>query len=405
MDIFIGRQPILDKNKKTYAYELLFRDSLKNSFPGIDGNTGTSRLLANTFFSMGINEITGNRPGFINFTKDLIVSKTPLLFPKQSIVVEVLENIEPDNVVTDAIKELKQKGYKIALDDFIFDKKYTELIKLSNIIKFDIIATPLDSIANLVKSLLNKFTKLVLLAEKVETYEEFIKAKEMGFTLFQGYFFSKPEVLSKTDIPSNKMTMLKLLSEIGSSDLNFDKLSDTIKRDISISYKLMKFINSPYFRRTNDISTVKDALFFLGEDTVKRFVRVLATSGLSDNKPDELMRLAIIRARMCELIGKELKIQFSDDELFTMGLFSTIEAMLDKDMKTILTEIPFSPKVNDGLLGNSKDFNTLLALCNCFENGKWDTCVLPEEQNKNLTKMLPSIYMDALKMADNFLKM
>ncbi|MBF0301533.1 MAG: HDOD domain-containing protein [Desulfamplus sp.] len=407
MDIFVGRQPILNQNKKTYAYELLFRDSLKNSFPGIDGNIGTSRLLANTFFSMGIGEITGNHPGFINFTKELILNKTPLLFPKNSIVVEILEDIEPDIYVENAIKEFRKKGYTVALDDFIFDKKYTNLIKLSNIIKFDLMATPLNTIAGLVKALKSKFN-ITLLAEKVETHDEFLQAKEMGFTLFQGYFFSKPEIISKTDIPSNKMTLLSLISELGKSDMSFDKIARAIKNDISISYKLMKFINSPYFRRVNEISTIKEAVSYLGEDTIKQFVRVVAAAGLSDSKPDELMRLSVVRARMCELIGKHVKTDFSGEELFTMGLFSTVDAMLDKDMKTILAEISFSKKVSDGLLGNNKSFNALLSLCNCFEKGSWADCVLYDcilpEEHDDLTLHLPSIYMDAVKMADSFLK-
>ncbi len=405
MDIFVGRQPILNQNKKTYAYELLFRDSLKNSFPGIDGNIGTSRLLANTFFSMGIKEITGNHPGFINFTKELILNKTPLMFPKESIVIEILEDVEPDKAVEDSINEFRKKGYKVALDDFIFDKKYTNLIKLSNIIKFDLMATPLDTIESLVKTLKSKFN-ITLLAEKVETHEEFLKAKEMGFALFQGYFFSKPEVISKTDIPSNKMTLLNLISEIGKSSISFDKLSQMIKNDISISYKLMKFINSPYFRRVNEISTIKDAVAYLGEDTIKQFVRVLAAAGLSDNKPDELMRLSIVRARMCELLGKYINTNFSSEELFTMGLFSTIDAMLDKDMQNVLNEISFSKKVNNGLLGNDETFNRLLSFCTCFEKGEWSMCCsLPQSIACDLNAHLPSIYMDALKMADNFLNM
>lgn len=405
MDIFVGRQPILNQNKKTYAYELLFRDSLKNSFPGIDGNIGTSRLLANTFFSMGIKEITGNRPGFINFTKELILNKTPLMFPKESIIIEILEDVEPDKYVEDAIKEFRKKGYKVALDDFVFDKKYTNLIKLSNIIKFDLMATPLNTIESLVKALKERFN-ITLLAEKVETYEEFLKAKEMGFILFQGYFFSKPEVISKTDISSNKMTLLNLISEVGKSSISFDKLSQIIKNDISISYKLMKFINSPYFRRVNEISTIKDAVAYLGEDTIKQFVRVLAAAGLSDSKPDELMRLSIVRARMCELLGQYINTNFSGEELFTMGLFSAIDAMLDKDMQNILNEISFSKKVSNGLLGNDKDFNHLLSLCMCFEKGEWAMCCsLTEDADSGLNAKLPSIYIDALKMADNFLNM
>ncbi len=401
MDIYIGRQPILSKSKKTFAYELLFRDSLENSFPGIDGDIGTSRLLSNTFFSMGINEITGNKPGFINFTRELLLNKTPLLFPKESIVIEILEDIEPDRNVVAAIQEFRKKGYKIALDDFIFDKKYKPLIKLSHIIKFDLMATPLPTITALVKALKSQ-SDITLLAEKVETYEEYSLAKEMGFTLFQGYFFSKPEVISQTDLSANKMTLLNLISETGKSRLDFDRLSDIIKSDISISYKLMKFINSPYYRRSNEISTVRDAVSFLGEDTVKQFVRVLAAAGLSDNKPDELMRLSIVRARMCELMGKYIETAFSSEELFTMGLFSTIDAMLDKDMDSVLKEISFSGKVKDALLGKDQNFTGLLNACICFENGTWEEGAFLNDCPDELLNNLPTIYMDALKMADNF---
>ena len=403
MDIFVGRQPILTTSKKTFSYELLFRDSLQNSFPGIDEDIGTSRLLSNTFFSMGINEITGNKPGFVNFTQELLVNKTPLLFPKDNIVIEVLENVEPDKEVLRAIQDFKKKGYKIALDDFIFHDKYKPLIGLSNIIKFDLMATPLPSITKLVNAL--KRTKITLLAEKVETHDEFLLAKEMGFSLFQGYFFSKPEVISRTDLSANKMTQLNLISEIGKRDVDFDKLADIIKQDISISYKLMKFINSSYYKRRTEISTVGDALSFLGEDTIKQFVRVLAAAGLSDSKPDELMRFSVIRARMCELIADYIETPFSSEEMFTMGLFSTIDAMLDREMNYILKEISFSDKIKDSLLGQHESFEKTLNICKCFERGSWENDIFLSELSGELKEKLPDIYLDALKMADVFLQL
>ncbi len=402
MNIFVGRQPILSKNKKTFSYELLFRDSLQNSFPGIDEDIGTSRLLSNTFFSIGIREITGNKPAFVNFTRELIVNKTPLLFPKDNIVIEILENVEPDKEVLSAIQEFREKGYKIALDDFIFNNKYKPLIELSHIIKFDLISTPLPTISKLVKTLRLK-TNITLLAEKVETYDEFTLAKDMGFSLFQGYFFSKPEIISHASISANKITLLNLISEIGKSDVNFDKLSDIIKNDLSISYKLMKFINSAYYKRPNEISTIREAISFLGEERIKQFVRVIAAAALSDNKPNELMKLSIMRARICELIGGYVKTEFSPEELFVIGLFSTIDAMLDKEMESILEAISFSDKIKDSLLGKNKSFNQLLEICICFEKGRWEGNFLLNEFYCELQEKLPDIYLNALKMADNFL--
>lgn len=402
MEIFVARQPIFDKDKNTYAYELLFRESLKNYFPDIDGNEATSKLLTNTFFAMGINKITGNKPGFINFTKDLLISKTATIFPNDKIVVEILENVEPEILLVESIKELKAKGYTIALDDFIFQEKFRPLIELSDIIKFDIMETPLESISNLVSALKTKYPKLTLLAEKVETYKEFEMAKKMGFHLFQGYFFAKPEIISNKSIPNNKASLLKLVSEVNRSQIDTIRLTDLIKQDVSVAYKLLKFINSAYFKRLNEISTIKDAVTFLGIQELKKFVNLIAAAGINDDKPPELLTGAVIRARMCELIGNEFKTDFSSEELFTIGLFSMMDAMLDKTMEDIFNEVQLSDKLVKALLGNSRDFNLILNGVICFENGDWSRCELIKKTNLDIYDKLALYHMDALKMASEF---
>ena len=402
MDIFVGRQPVFTKARKTFGYELLFREGFRNMFPGIDGDTATSKLLSNTFFSMGFDRITGNRPGLINFTKELITAKIPLVFPKNRIIIEILENIEPDSDIIEAVREFREKGYKIALDDFVFHEKYESLIALSHIIKFDIRSTPLDTIEPLVRDIF-KTHRIKLLAEKVETHEEFGKAVEMGFSLFQGYFFAKPEVLSAKAIPSNQLTLIELVSEVSGRDTDIEKLSRIIRADVSLTYKLLKFINSAYFKRVYEIDTVKDAIAYLGLDEMKKFINVAAAAGMSEGKPDELMRVSLIRARMCELFGLNFDTGFSPDELFTMGLFSLMDAMLDRKMEAVLPEISFSPRIKKGLLGQDRVFTAILDEVKCFETGDWTECFMSEEKIESFERQqLPGFYLDAVAMADSF---
>ena len=249
MEIFVARQPIFTKQKKIFGYELLFRNGLENAFPDIDGDIATSKTLSNIFFSFEIKEILGNKPGLINFTKNLILQKIPLLFSPQHLIIEVLEDIEPDKEIIAALEQIKKRGFIIALDDFIYHEKFRPIMELCKIIKFDLIATPLESLIDFVKDI--QSWDITLLAEKVETYEEFQQAKEMGFKLFQGYFFSKPEVLSKTEIPTSQITKLKLINEVGKKEFDLKKIERLIKKDVSVSYKLLKFINSAYFKRAN----------------------------------------------------------------------------------------------------------------------------------------------------------
>ena len=402
MDIYVARQPIFTAKKKIFGYELLFRMGLKNAFPDIEGDVATSRVLANTFFTFELNEILGDKPGLINFTRDLIIQKIPLFFPKEHIIIEVLENIEPEPTIVQALREFKQEGFRIALDDFVYDGKFDEMIALSAMIKFDLIATPLDTLVPVLDAPILKNRPITLLAEKVETHEEFEQAKQMGFGLFQGYFFSKPEILSKKDISANQVTKLKLVSEVGRPELNMALIEDLIKKDVSISFKLLKFINAPYFKRLNPIDTIKDAMMFLGETELKKFLSVVVISDLNPGKPNELIRTAMIRARLCELCGSHMLTRFTTEELFTIGLFSTMDAIMDMPMEEILVTIDLSEKLKDALLGRDPQFQKILNLATHLEKGQWQSKLFKMLENSRLMKRLPGFYMDAVKMADAF---
>jgi len=399
MDIYVARQPIFRKDKTVFAYELLFRDGTSNFFTGIDGNVATSNVLSHSYFSIGLENISGNNLAFINFTRDLLLKQIPQLFSRDKLVVEVLEDVQPDEDVITACKELSQKGYPIALDDFFYHSDMKPLIELANIIKFDFRSTDLMEIKKIIQQL-SKY-KLKFLAEKVETNDEFKKALAMGFEYFQGYFFSKPEVIKGKDISSNQINLLEIMAEINKDDFQFKKIEAIIARDVAVSYKLMRYINSAYFRMARKISSIKQALALLGEKGVRNFLSLVAMTKLAENKPDELIKTSIIRAKFCELVGEKNKTGIDPSELFTLGLFSSIDAVLDDTMENLMSKLPLSDDLKKALIGTEGALNNYIKLAVSYEKGDWEGVSRYLAAIRVDGSLLPQIYIDAVIWAEN----
>lgn len=403
MDIYVARQPIFKKNKTIYGYELLFRGGMDNYFPdNIDGDTATSKLLSDSFLTMGIEKITGENLAFVNFTQDLLVNRVPLLFPREKMVVEVLEDVKPDADVIKVCEEFKNKGYGIALDDFFYTSSLDELVSHANIIKFDLRATPFDQIEEWIQKLPKNGPDL--LAEKVETYDEFQQAVDMGFRYFQGYFFSKPEVIRGKDISSSPMLMLQIMAEANKKDFKFEKLENIISKDVSITYKLFRTINSTYYSTVNKVTSVRQAIVMLGEKGIRRFVSLLAMAKLAVGKPDELVRTSIVRARFCEVIGEKNGSRESPSELFVLGLFSLIDAILDDNMHKLLEKLPLSGAIKTALTKGEGAFSDYLKLAVSYETGDWQGVSRGASTLGLKEEALPQYYMDALEWADSITK-
>lgn len=401
MEVFVARQPVFTKHKKIYGYELLFRSGIENVFPNIDGNIATSNLISNIFFPFDFNEILGNKKGLINFTRELILQKVPSFLPKDQFIIEVLETVMPEEDILSALSNYKSSGYSIALDDFVYHKKFDPMIELCQIIKFDIQETPLDDLLDIIDEIKSKF-KIKLLAEKVETHEEFNTAKKLGFNYFQGYFFAKPEVLSTTGISPNQITKLKLINEIRQKELNFRRIGNFIKNDAPVSFRLMKYVNSVYFNRKITIDTIKDAIAYIGEDELRKFINVVVIAGLGASKPNELVRASIVRARMCEKFSTVFNTKFTVDELFTLGLFSLMDALLDCRMEDILSNISFSNKMKNALMGNDREFSRMLDIIIGFETGNWENAIFKAMAGSAIEAQFPEMYFNSVKMANAF---
>ncbi len=400
MDVFVARQPIFTVHKKIYAYELLFRSGESNGFPDIDGETATSSLLSSSFFTVGIDKIGAGKIVFINFTEDLLLKGSPAMFPAGKMTVEILEDVNPTREVIEVCRELKKKGYQLALDDFVYSRQFDELLEIADIVKIDFLLTPMDEIERMVDWLAPYGCKL--LAEKVESYEEFLKAVELGFVYFQGYFFSKPEVLRNKELSSNQMSMMRLITEVNTArEFDVDSLERLVATDMAITYKLISYINSAHFGRVQPLSSLRQAISFLGAREFNRFVTLIAASNLSTDKPNELIRLSITRARFLEQVGE--KVGEDGSELFLLGLFSLIDAMLDQSLQNILKKMSLTENIQQALVARSGHLFLFLRLIETYESGNWVACRFAQKKVGITDELVSDFYLEALGWADSFI--
>jgi len=380
------------------GYELLFRGGMENYFPGIDGDTATSRVLSGTFFTTGIDRIAAGRQAYINFPRNLVLRKIPLMFPPETTTVEVLENVNADAEVVESLREIASKGYTVALDDFSYRDGVGPLVDLCHIVKVDFVHSTPEEIRTIAGDMLSRGKRV--LAEKVETHADFERAIGLGFSLFQGYFFSKPEIIKDTDIPALKMNLLRIMGEAQQSDYDVGRLKSLIEQDVGVSYKLLRYLNSPFFRRVSPITSIRQAIVMLGEKGIRAFISIILLAELGQDKPDELIKSSILRARMCELAGKKGGSRVDPSELFMMGLFSHIDAILDSDMKSVLERLPLAGEIKDALGDRTGPLAPYIELVEGYERGLWEESGRTSNELGIDEEDLPAIYMDALTYAD-----
>jgi len=370
-DIFIGRQPIFDRDLNLFAYELLYRDSEENSATITDQSQSTSEVIINLVTNFGFDAVTGGHTAFINLSKDFLTGKKPLPLPHDKVVLEVLEDIVVDQALIDGLKKLSSENYAIALDDFVYSEEWEPVLPLVDYIKVEIPLLSNDEIKDHVAQLKKYGVKL--LAEKVETEAEYDFLHECGFDYFQGYFLARPKVLSGKTIPPNKLTMILLLSDLNSTAIEIDKLTETISNDVSLCYKILRYINSAHYALPRNISSIREAITYVGMNELRRWASLITMSNLSaqSTQANEMMQQAIIRANMCEQIAEHLGV--SDTQIyFSVGLLSTLDALLGLPMEDILITLPLSDEMLEALVSFDGDVGKVLQCAVAYENADWD---------------------------------
>ena len=370
-EVHVARQPIFDTTLHVFAYELLFRNNFIDAYDGMDGDQATHSVIANSFLLIGMETLTNGKKAFINFTANSLKANVPAMLPQELIAVEILENIIPDEEIISVCKNLKQAGYLLVLDDFVFKPEFLPFIELADIIKVDFRTTPRNERQQLIQRLQNYPIKF--LAEKVETQEEFQDALSMGYSYFQGYFFCKPSVLSGKNLPAYKANHLHILQEINRPELEFSQIEYIIKRDVSLSYKLLRFINSAFFGFKSTISSLRQALALLGQKELIKWVSIVALKGIAENKPGELILESLIRARFSEKLASDKMMKHRVADAFLMGMFSHIDVLLDRPLLEILNEIGLDEEIKYALLDKvHNQFSILYKLIQTYEKGDWE---------------------------------
>ena len=363
---YVARQAILTADESVLGYELLFRDGIVDYFSSADSDAA-SRSTLDASLLLGPDVLCDGRRAFINCTRDLLLNDYITLLPSDRVVVEIMETVPADEQVIAACCRLKKAGYMIALDDFVLGDPREPLSGLADIIKVDVRQSSLAESAAIFRQ---SGEQCRLLAEKVETREEFFATRKAGFTYFQGYFFRRPELMRAREIPANRINYLRLLKAVSRAELDPRELENAIKAEASLCYRLLRYLNSPVFGFPAEIRSVRHALVMLGEREVRRWVRLATTLVASQSRSSDLLLAALVRARFCELLAPRL--QHGESDLFLVGLLSLMDAILGIPMALVLAGISLDRKTTAVLLGQSSPLSPIYELMLGQENAQWE---------------------------------
>ncbi|WP_107942247.1 EAL and HDOD domain-containing protein [Metasolibacillus fluoroglycofenilyticus] len=409
MDIFVGRQPIFNAKKEVIAYELLYRSKNLNEFPNIDSDTATVKVLVNSLLHIGAERVMKDKPIFVNFTENLLYSSIFDWLDPAQVVIEILEDIPITKMLIKRVYALKEKGFKIALDDFILNEQieeYDELFRHVDFIKIDFLLSDMGERLKIERKVKMNFPHIQLLAEKVETYGEFNSAFTLGYKLFQGYFFEKPQILAGVSIPPNTIQYLNTLLLLNEEEPNVQLIAENIERDLSLTYKLLQTINIATGQFKSRIQSIRQAIMMIGIPNLRKWIYFIAMSEIqienSEDFREEIMRTSLFRAKVCEIVAKRNKKQ-NPSEYFLVGMFSLIDTLLRRNLEEIVQNLPLSDNVVHTLLGQQTDMTPFLQFSIALSKLEWDQLEgFGEKLGVNVYEM-DELYSEALIWAEKSL--
>ncbi len=396
-DVFLARQPIFNVDEEVVAYELLYRSSGKeNIFTGeVDADAASSKVIFNAFQDFGIENITSGLPAFINFSAKLIEEEVATLFSKEYLVVEILETVDPTPAIVEKCQALKDAGYHMALDDFVYSRSFESLLNLASVVKVDFLDSTLFDIKKLRARTLMK--DCVLLAEKIETWEDFELAKSQGFTLFQGYFFEKPEMLTTTSLSPLELNYFQLVAAVNEDDLDLGEVAKLISMDVALTYNLLKLVNSAAFGQRQRLTSLHQALVVLGQQEIKKWVTLIALQGMSVRKMDGAVSRSLIRARFAQLLAQKTELEVEQGNLYLTGLFSMLDVLLHRPMELILNEIQAPEGTKECLLHGTGPYGEACNAVMAYEKGEWDKVAESAKRLNIESSAVAESYVEALR--------
>ena len=395
MNVFLARQPILDDKHNVLAYEIFYRSGFTNVYTGRDDDEATSKVIIDTFHNLGLDVLTSGKPAFINFSVGLLEQQVATLFPTEKLVVEVLESVRGTEEVLVKCRELKEFGYTLALDDFVYNEDNEPFLDIADIVKVDFLTADNQELEAVVNRL--KKRDVLLLAEKVETHEALKLAQDLGFTLFQGYYFSRPEIVTAKALAPLHLVCFELISEAHRDEIDIDRMADIICRDVSLSYSLLRLANSAAFARRNPTKTVKQALVFLGQREIKKWVSLIALQRMSHTRLEAPVVTSLLRGRFAEQLAGHTEYKDVKGTLFLCGMFSLLDVLLQRPLGNVLEEIHAPLAMIDLLVHGKGPYQDFWRLVLAYERGQWDEV---EEGARRLgldVALVTRAYLDALE--------
>jgi c-di-GMP-related signal transduction protein len=395
--VFVSRQPILDATGKVFGYELLHRETTAAS--GTQGETAEAagaRGLTDVVLGLGLDTLAEGKPAFLNFTRDLLVSQAATLLPPGKTVIQLRRGLQVDEEVVTACHQLHDAGYRLALD-FISDPESERLLPFVKFLKIDVRSMSTAAAATLVKRFSAGNAKVI--AEKVESAEAFKEAKAAGFSLFQGYYFCRPITCKATALPQRKLAYMQLLTALRQPNVGVREIEEIVKHDVSLSYRVLRCVNSAAFGLRSEVTSIRQALVMIGIAPIRKWVSVWSIAGLTSGGTSELATVSLLRARCCELLGEKLGGRVADSEMFLLGLCSLLDAILDRPLEEAVADLPLPADVRTALLGGDNVPRQILDVVIAYENGNWDEA-LEKARALGLAEDSPAtVYSDALKWA------
>ncbi len=365
LQVRIGRQPIFDRELEVHGYELLFRGPIGDDAPATDGDGATSDTILNAFVEIGIERLTGGRPAFINLTRRFFAELPPLPFHPDSVVLEVLEDIPVDERLVEAVAGLHAAGYRVAIDDYLFESHWDPLLPHVSLIKVEINEDSLDGMAQRLERL--KALPVQLLAEKVETHEQYRLLHEMGFDLFQGFFFARPDVVQTRRLAESTLVVSRILSRLHDPEVTIEELATLIGQDAALSFKLLRLVNSPAVGLRRQVESIHQAIVLLGLERIRAWATLFVLAGRGD-QPQELLNLGLVRANLCERLARETGLG-RPDTAYTVGLLSVLDGLLSVPMAQALEELPLPEEIRAAIGRQEGDYGRLLAQAIALDQG------------------------------------
>ncbi len=393
-EVFVGRQPILSPTMKTIGYEVLYCDCEIGRATFTDESTATATVLLNTYVNIGLEQVVGSHMAFLNIPQRFILEHYCEALPKDRVVLEIIANVEPTPEIIEILTSLSQQGYTIALDDFTYEECTKPFLEIADIVKIDVFEKSEEQLGNEVSRL--RDFRARLLADKVETRATYDLCKRLGFYYFQGYFFFRPEVIQGQEIPPNRIALLELMGKILDPTIPFKELVEHIRNDLSLSYKVLSYVNSAYLGLSQRVESINHAAYLVGIDRIRTWsTLIIMASG--QTQTSEILVMALVRAKMCERLGETLH-AVAPEKFFTVGLLSVLEALYQLPMQDLLAKLPLPEDSGKALIDGTGEMGKVLSSVKAYEEGEW----MALKQLQLEPSVIRDAYLEAIEWANHF---